>query len=135
MKSNKQRRQELREKRRRRTQKKLGVRPTGVGRGLLKRLPKGAIAADLSQQVPNNSYSLPPTFYIDQPFTCKDCGAREVWTAERQKWWYEVAKGPVFSIAVRCRSCRKIERDRKAEARRVHLEGIAQKLARQQAES
>jgi len=30
-----------------------------------------------------------------------------VWTAEQQKWWYEVAKGPIFSVAVRCRECRK----------------------------
>ena len=129
-KSNKQRRRELKEARSRRTQRKAQAQLTRT-----KVLPAGAIAADIRQQAPNNSYSLPPQFYVDRPFTCRDCGAEEVWTAEQQKWWYEVAKGPIFSIAVRCRPCRKIERDRKAEARRIHLEGIAQKLARQQAKS
>ena len=66
-------------------------------------------------------------FYVDHPFTCKDCGKEEIWTAAQQKWWYEVAKGEVSSGAVRCRACRKRERDRKTEARRVHLEGVAKK--------
>ncbi len=68
-----------------------------------------------------------PNFYMDRPFRCKDCGVDEVWTAKQQKWWYEIAKGHIDSIAVRCRPCRKKERARKAEARRVHLEGIAEK--------
>lgn len=63
------------------------------------------IAADLSQQAPNNSYS-PPLYYEDREFTCVDCGREEVWTAGQQKWWYEVAKGPIFSTAIRCRACR-----------------------------
>jgi hypothetical protein len=46
----------------------------------------------------------------------------------QQKWWYETAKGDVFTKAVRCRACRTKERARKAAARRVHLEGLARKL-------
>jgi hypothetical protein len=71
--------------------------------------PRGAILADLSQQAPNNSYG-PPLYYRDFEFTCVDCGQPQVWTASQQKWWYEVAKGPIFSIAKRCRSCRAARR-------------------------
>ncbi len=63
------------------------------------------IVADPKQQAPNNSYG-PPLYYEDITFTCRDCGSAEVWTAEQQKWWYEVAKGAIFSRAIRCRTCR-----------------------------
>ena len=75
-------------------------------------LPEGAIAADLSEQAPNNSYS-PPLYYVDQPFTCVDCGRDEVWTAQQQKWYYEVAKGTIYGTAVRCRTCREEVRAQK----------------------
>ena len=68
------------------------------------------IPADPSRQAPNNSYG-PPTYYEDAEFTCVDCGRRQVWTAEQQQWWYEVAKGPVDSRAIRCRDCRNARRD------------------------
>ena len=42
------------------------------------------IPADLSQQKPSNTYE-PKLFYEDVPFTCRDCGSQEVWTAEQQK--------------------------------------------------
>ena len=45
-------------------------------------------------------------FYADRPFVCEKCGEPQVWTAEQQKWWYEVAKGSIYSIAKRCRACR-----------------------------
>lgn len=70
-------------------------------------LPVGAIAADLSQQVPNNSYGGRPLYYQDQPFRCVDCGVEQVWTAADQKWYYEVVKGSLYGQAVRCRGCRK----------------------------
>lgn len=66
-------------------------------------------------------------YYLDQPFRCQDCGVEELWTAHQQKWWYEVAKGGVWTEATRCRSCRRRERVRKATARKVHLEGLARK--------
>lgn len=65
--------------------------------------------------------------YLPMHFVCSDCGKNEIWTGEQQKWWYEVAKGDLFSIAKRCRPCRAIERKRKSDARRVHLEGLARK--------
>lgn len=68
-----------------------------------------------------------PDYYEDQPFICKDCGKSEVWKASQQKWWYEVAGGLFETKAIRCRKCRATERTRKAEARRVHLDGIRNK--------
>jgi Probable zinc-ribbon domain len=77
---------------------------------------------------PTNSYSRPGFvrrgFYTDMAFVCKDCGKKEVWTSRQQKWWYEVAKGDMFAVAARCRPCRRKENNRKAEARKVHLEGL-----------
>lgn len=80
-------------------------------------LPRAAVAADISQQVPNNSYSPPPDHYVDLEFTCKDCGRHEVWTAKQQKWYYEVAKGSLFATAVRCRECRNRLEDEKESQR------------------
>jgi Probable zinc-ribbon domain len=80
---------------------------------------------------PNNSYGAPDFvrrgYYTDIPFRCVDCGKEEIWTGTQQKWWYEIAKGFVYSTAIRCRACRRKERDRRANARRVHLEGKARK--------
>ncbi len=122
-KSNKQKRQELKEARRSRAEKQA----KRIKAHRAKTLPAGTIPVDHSQLAPNNSYSIPPDFYVDRPFTCRDCGKEEIWTAEQQKWWCEVAKGSIWSTAIRCRPCRKIERDRKAEARRIHLEGVRRK--------
>ena len=86
---------------------------------------------------PSNSYGVPEFvsrgYYVDQAFICTGCQAEEVWRATQQKWWYEVAKGNVESRAVRCRACRRIERERSGEARRIHLEGVARKHARKEA--
>lgn len=66
-------------------------------------------------------------FYLDFEFTCRDCGKVETWTGRQQKWWYEVARGEMEQVAVRCRSCRQREKRRRNEARRVHLEGLEAK--------
>lgn len=85
---------------------------------------------------PNNSRSLDEPgflirgYYRDEPFTCRDCGRNEVWTAWQQKWWFEVAKGGIFTQASRCRPCRRKEQARRREARRLHLEGLAAKAKR-----
>jgi hypothetical protein len=71
--------------------------------------PPRRIPADLSKQAPSNTYS-PRLYYEDLEFKCRDCRKREVWTAEQQQWWYEVAKGPVQSTAIRCRACRSARR-------------------------
>jgi len=74
--------------------------------------PTGRIPADPSKQAPNNSYS-PLEFYEDTPFVCVDCGKEEIWTAKQQQWWYEVAKGSIYSRATRCRTCRRARRARR----------------------
>ncbi|WP_418117850.1 zinc-ribbon domain containing protein [Variovorax sp. 350MFTsu5.1] len=60
----------------------------------------------------NNTYGVLPAFYAARPFTCRDCGAEEVWTAKQQKWWYEVVHGHIDSRAVRCLACRRARRER-----------------------
>jgi len=80
---------------------------------------------------PDNSLGTPDFValgaYIDRPFTCKKCGKLEVWTGLQQKWWYETAKGNVWTTATMCRPCRRNEQARKTAARKVHLEGLARK--------
>ena len=128
MKSGKQRRAEIRARRKKRAAKSA----------------RAAKAAALSAHrmipvndallAPNNSYGVPDFvsrgYYLDVPFRCMDCGAEETWTGAQQKWWYEVAKGFVYSTAIRCRACRRKERKRRDEARRIHLEGATQKRSR-----
>jgi hypothetical protein len=80
---------------------------------------------------PNNSYGVPEFVarghYVDMPFHCKSCGIAQVWTETQQKWWYEVAKGDVWAVAVLCRPCRRREKARRAEARETHLSGLSAK--------
>ena len=68
-----------------------------------------AIAADRSKLSHINTYGSLPEFYLDKPFTCRKCGKREIWTAKRQKWYYEEAKGHMDATAVECHACRKMK--------------------------
>jgi len=56
---------------------------------------------------PTNSYGTPDFvkrgYYVDMAFNCKFCGAAQVWSETQQKWWYESAKGDVWTKAVLCR--------------------------------
>ena len=83
------------------------------------------IKANPKKQRANNSYD-PPLYYEDRKFTCRDCGAKEVWTAEQQRWWYEVWRGPIYATAVRCRACRQKLRRAKL-AQKKHMEEMAKK--------
>jgi len=85
-------------------------------------IPDDAIPAALELQNQNGTW-FPPLFYRDLPFICTDCGKHEVWTATQQRWYYEVAKGPVQAQANRCRFCRKKHRaevERQRELLRIH---------------
>jgi hypothetical protein len=68
------------------------------------------VAVNRAALAPHNSYSPPEIivrgYYVDVPFNCQTCGKPQIWTASQQKWWYEVAKGSVFSTATECRACR-----------------------------
>ncbi|ESS68914.1 putative zinc-binding protein [Methyloglobulus morosus KoM1] len=91
----------------------------------------GSVPVNPANLSPNNSYGIPEFvkrgFYADLPFTCKQCGTPQIWTAQQQHWWYELAKGDVWTIAVLCRPCRIKESERKALARKIHLEGLLRK--------
>ncbi len=140
MKSGKQRRQEIKAKHTvrkalaRELARQLAAEPTIIPQGL-----SSGVGVDKTALAPDGSYSIPEfvqrSYYIDQPFICKDCGKAEVWAASQQKWWYEVAKGGVWTMARRCRPCRRKERERQEEARRVHLEGLARKHESQEPEA
>ncbi|OZG74712.1 hypothetical protein BTA51_06975 [Hahella sp. CCB-MM4] len=124
MKSNKQRRLEiikLRRLKRALREKSKSDLPTWA-------LPLNAVGADRVALKHNNTYGPLPEYYVDKPFICVDCGMTEVWTAQQQKWWYEIAKGNINTTAIRCSACRRREKERKAEARRIHLEGLEKKL-------
>ena len=92
--------------------------------------PPRAVLANQKELSHNNTYDRLPRFYVDRVIVCRKCGAEEVWPAESQKWWYEVAKGSINTQAVLCRSCRDNERKRKEEARRLHMEGLEKKRTR-----
>lgn len=103
MKSNKQRRKEIKEKRHEEAEALAYMKAHDP--------PVGSVAADHSKLDHINTHGFLPIFYVDKTFTCRDCGSNEIWTAEQQKWWYETAKGHIHSTAVRCRKCRdKIKR-------------------------
>ncbi len=124
MKSGKQRREEIKTKRLQR----LNAARTPSPCTPTKMVPSEAVAVDPAQLAHNTTWGLLPSFYIDTPFVCKDCGAHEIWTAKQQKWWYEIAKGRIDTRAVRCRPCRLLERARVEEARRVSQAGLALKM-------
>jgi hypothetical protein len=89
---------------------------------------KNRVIVNMSALHPTNSYGTPPFvqrgYYLDLPFRCRDCGKQQIWTAKQQQWWYESAKGDVWTVAVRCRECRRRDRQRKDEARQIHFKGI-----------
>jgi hypothetical protein len=65
-----------------------------------------------------------PKFYIDIPFQCKDCGSQEIWKAEKQKHYFEEMKGKhLEAIAIRCKNCRIIEKQRIAKQKQ-HMNQI-----------
>lgn len=88
------------------------------------RIPVGALPADQSKLLHDKSYGPRPLYYVDTPFTCIDCGTREIWTAAAQKWWYEEAKGKVASRATRCATCRRPRRENRLRSSRIHVEGL-----------
>lgn len=104
---------------------------------LRKNQPLGYAPVETAYLKTDNSYSVPcfvaRGFYQPMPFVCKDCGKHEVWTAKQQKWWYENARGSVWTTATRCRDCRARERARIAAAREAYYAGLARKAMRLEA--
>jgi hypothetical protein len=134
MKSGKQRRAELQAKKHARAAKlaaQKAAKKEHERQALLSAKQREGVAVSIESLATYNSYGHPDFvergYYVDIDFTCQGCGREEVWTAQQQKWWYEVAKGFVYSGAKLCRACRRRERERRTEARRVHLDGSARK--------
>ncbi len=119
MKSGKQRRPEIKDKRRKKAES-FNIDTTLV----IRLLPKGAVRADHIELSHNNAYGLLPLFYMDKAFVCRDCGSKELWTAKQQKWWYEIAKGDITTTTVRCRKCRDIVKHEK-DVQKRHMEEVA----------
>ena len=80
-------------------------------------IPEDAIPVNPDRPPSGGAYSK-PIFYRDAWFTCRDCGILEVWTAESQKWYFEMTGAPYYHAAIRCRNRRTRERERKREARK-----------------
>ena len=121
MKSNKQRRAEIKTARLKKSQKdKVDVYSYPI--------PKGAVKANKEMLV---TVSMPemvkfPLFYIDKPFKCKECGTVKIWTAKHQKWWYEIIKGSIETTAVLCKSCRLKKKQEKLD-KKEHMKEMANK--------
>ena len=138
MKSNRQKRDELQaRKATRRAKQAAAERRAAEDKRQEERraaIARGAVAVDPAKLAPGHSAWSTPDFvqrgwYEPRPFVCAGCGSNEVWTGRQQKWWYEIAGGDRFSGPKLCRPCRAKERARKAQARRVHLEGLKNKTA------
>lgn len=129
MKSNKQRRLEIKAKRLARAFKRNRTTNKDARPGAQFTAP-----VNHALLAPYNSYGAPVFvdrgYYRDESFDCAGCDTTEVWTATQQKWWYEVAKGYVYSSAKYCRTCRRKERTRQDEARRTCQESLARKRSR-----
>jgi hypothetical protein len=89
--------------------------------------PRKKLPVDRSKIFSRSVLPIVPTYYQDQWFDCKKCGARELWTAKAQKVWYEEQGGEIEAIAIHCRACRRKEKVRREAARKAHLEGVARK--------
>ena len=121
MTSNKQRRTELAAKRTaKHAAKELAARQASLERAETERIALHGVLVNTSALAPTGSYSRPEFvargYYLDKPVVCQGCGKEEVWTARQQKWWYEVAKGDMWTTARLCRPCR-----RKEQARSLQL--------------
>lgn len=112
MKSNKQRRAEIKARRLEQVAKAAAQVRVQDARPLWGHVPVlGMELADTTVLARyNNTYAELPGFYMAREFTCRDCGSEELWTAKQQKWWYEEMHGPIDSRAVRCLACRRARR-------------------------
>jgi hypothetical protein len=125
MKSGRQRRDEILERRRHRV--RISKRTSFAPWREPDRVPAGAIPAEQANLLHDRTYGPRPRFYVDEPFTCIECGTQEVWRAADQKWWYEQAKAKIATRANRCSTCRRKRRMRRSQERRIHIEGMVAK--------
>ncbi|WP_196161438.1 zinc-ribbon domain containing protein [Reinekea sp. G2M2-21] len=125
MKSGRQRRIEIKNKR---AERAAILKSELEGKRYLeaKALSNTVVKANHNELLHNNTYGRFPDYYYDVVFNCVECGAAALWTAKAQKWWYEIAKGSIWSTASRCPACRKKRREEK-EAQKRHMDDMANK--------
>lgn len=100
MKSNKQRRAEIKQRRWARMERQRKA-------ALLPAMPHAALAADTQLLALIHGPSFCHVgYYVDISYSCCDCGAACVWTAQDQKWWCEQLQGNLYAGASRCKDCR-----------------------------
>ena len=121
MKSNKQRRLEIKTRR----QRKSGTSGDGTFDPRNFR-PGSCVTADHAKLAHNSYYCELPIFYVDKTFNCRACGSQNTWSAKKQKWWYEIAKGRIESIAIYCRDCR-IKRRKEKEVQKTRMAELAKR--------
>lgn len=98
MNSNKQKRKQLKAKRR--------LKAENNRLKMSEYLVYGRLKADHSKLLHINSYGGLPDYYDEIEFKCRDCGVDEKWSASQQKFYFEECKGHTSALAVRCKACR-----------------------------
>ena len=99
MKSNKQRKSEIKQKRWKRME---ACRAKAVAPSV----SLMTVPADMERlEQLHGSVWWHPAYYEDKHYECRDCGAECVWTAQSQKWWHEEAQGHLHSGVQRCAPC------------------------------
>lgn len=83
------------------------------------RLPKGAVAGDVTKQTFCPMCHTPRYWYMDQKKTCVQCGKKFIFLAMEQKYWYESLKFHFDSVAIRCERCRHQRRTAVSAQRQV----------------
>lgn len=78
------------------------------------RLPRGAVAGDVTKQIFCAACHVPKYFYVDETHRCVQCDERFTFRASEQKYWYEVRKFNFRSAPVRCPTCRRLRRSEHA---------------------
>ncbi|BCE01991.1 zinc-ribbon domain containing protein [Marinicellulosiphila megalodicopiae] len=123
MKSGKQRKSEIKSKRKK-NDLPLELLLKGKTYDEAKLISGSIIWADQSELKHNITEGKLPEYYFDQDFVCIECSAKSIWTAKSQKWWYESAKGSIWSKASRCPKCRAIRKLEK-ETQKAHMDKMA----------
>ncbi|MBL9154261.1 MAG: zinc-ribbon domain containing protein [Verrucomicrobiales bacterium] len=79
-------------------------------------IPESAIPFDPDRVQAGWRWNRKP-YYEDVEFTCRDCGKEACMYAEDQAFYFETAEGYPDQNPVRCEACRRVERQRKENAR------------------
>jgi hypothetical protein len=122
MKSNKQRRVEIKARRSKQTEKRklAAIEPSPWL--MHDRLPVNLARFARGPNFANRDFVV-RGYYAPVPFTCEDCGIAQVWTAAQQKWWYESVGASLYTTARRCRPCRARAREEKRIAAEKKKQG------------